>query len=200
MENKQYDVAISFADKQRDIAEAIAQKLQAQNVTVFYDKFEQSALWGKNLRVELAQIYQHKCKFIVILLSQEYFTSYWTAYEMTMIMERFLSDTSNNIILPVRIGDFKQTTSSPITNLGYVHMEGRKIDRIIELLLKKLDRPKRHNSRRRAVQRKKYLEWVALPSRKRYGFMAITNLLAFVVISCIYSKWRHIHTLLKQEM
>lgn len=44
-----YDVAISFAGEQRREAEAIAKCLTDSGVKVFYDKYEQANLWGKDL-------------------------------------------------------------------------------------------------------------------------------------------------------
>ena len=55
-----YDVAISFAGEQRTEAEAIADRLKASDIRVFYDRYEQADLWGKNLYEHLSDIYQKK--------------------------------------------------------------------------------------------------------------------------------------------
>ena len=44
-----YDVAISFAGPDRALAEELARYLASRGVRVFYDRYEEAALWGKNL-------------------------------------------------------------------------------------------------------------------------------------------------------
>ena len=50
---KKYKVALSFAGEDRDYVEKVASQLVAEGVTVFYDKFEEATLWGKNLFTHL---------------------------------------------------------------------------------------------------------------------------------------------------
>jgi len=49
MADFQYDVAISFAGEQRTEAEAISECFKKAGIRVFYDRYEQANLWGKNL-------------------------------------------------------------------------------------------------------------------------------------------------------
>jgi len=42
-----YDVAISFAGPDRALAEELARYLASWGVRVFYDRYEEAALWGK---------------------------------------------------------------------------------------------------------------------------------------------------------
>ncbi len=44
-----YDIAISFAGEDREVAASIAEKLKSQGIKVFYDSYEKATLWGKNL-------------------------------------------------------------------------------------------------------------------------------------------------------
>src|SRR5262249_8912654 len=44
-----FDVAISFAGTERELAEKLAEILRAAGITVFYDNFYPEHLWGKNL-------------------------------------------------------------------------------------------------------------------------------------------------------
>jgi hypothetical protein len=46
-----YDIALSFAGEDRDYVEEVANSLNENVVRVFYDKFEQVDLWGKDLVV-----------------------------------------------------------------------------------------------------------------------------------------------------
>ena len=49
-----YHVALSFAGEDRTYVEKVALQLQAEGVDVFYDKFEEADLWGKDLYTHLS--------------------------------------------------------------------------------------------------------------------------------------------------
>ena len=51
-----YDVALSFAGEDRAYVEEVAQTLRTLGVSVFYDKFEEAELWGKDLKSHLHDI------------------------------------------------------------------------------------------------------------------------------------------------
>lgn len=46
---KKFHVALSFVGEDRVYVDAVAKALQAEGVDVFYDKFEEVDLWGKDL-------------------------------------------------------------------------------------------------------------------------------------------------------
>lgn len=54
---RQYDAVISFAGEDRDYAERLAALLKREGFKVFYDKYEEADLWGKNLYDHLTEIY-----------------------------------------------------------------------------------------------------------------------------------------------
>jgi hypothetical protein len=51
-----YDVCFSFAGEDREYVEKVAANLIALGVRVFYDRYEQAVLWGKDLYVHLADV------------------------------------------------------------------------------------------------------------------------------------------------
>jgi hypothetical protein len=51
-----YDVALSFAGEDRQIAARLAKLLKGRDISVFYDKYEQANLWGKDLYEHLADV------------------------------------------------------------------------------------------------------------------------------------------------
>ena len=53
-----YDVVISFAGEDREIAAAIASNLVIRGINVFYDEYEQANLWGKDLYVHLTKVFE----------------------------------------------------------------------------------------------------------------------------------------------
>jgi hypothetical protein len=100
METFAYDIAISFAGEQRPEAEAIANCLKAAGVKAFYDEYEQSTLWGKDLYEHLADVYQHKARYCLILISADYAAKVWTTHERRNAQARVLAQKSRSNLAP----------------------------------------------------------------------------------------------------
>jgi hypothetical protein len=100
----EYDIALSFAGEHRDIAEGIAQELKKRGISLFYDNFEQSKLWGKRLSKHFQEIYGQKTRFVVVLISKEYPIKDWTDFEFTIAREE-AKNRKSEFILPIRIDD-----------------------------------------------------------------------------------------------
>lgn len=49
MKSYDYDVAISVAGEDRAAAEKLIFELVSRKIRIFYDKMDESALWGKDL-------------------------------------------------------------------------------------------------------------------------------------------------------
>jgi hypothetical protein len=67
-----YDVVISFAGEDRNIADALASGLVTKGINVFYDEYERANLWGKDLYVHLTKIYRDESKCCLMLISENY--------------------------------------------------------------------------------------------------------------------------------
>jgi hypothetical protein len=59
---EEYEVALSFAGEDRSFVEKIAIGLRRRRVKVFYDQFEKSKLWGKDLFQHLYEVYSSKSR------------------------------------------------------------------------------------------------------------------------------------------
>ncbi|WP_407121155.1 TIR domain-containing protein [Bradyrhizobium sp. STM 3561] len=131
-----FDVAISFAGTERNLAEQLAEKLRAAGIAVFYDNFYAEHLWGKNLTAFLDEIYGKKAKFCVVFVSKEYRDRKWTIHELRSAQAKALEQKGDEYILPVRVDD------TPLdglpSNVGYVDV-AIGIDRIAEMLIAKLN-------------------------------------------------------------
>ncbi len=69
-----YDVAISFADEDRNAALALALALELKGCkSVFYYPEQRLATWGRSLKDKLNRIYRLEAKYAVVLLSEHYF-------------------------------------------------------------------------------------------------------------------------------
>jgi hypothetical protein len=131
-----YDVALSFAGEQRTEVELVASGLRAANLNVFYDDFEKSNLWGKDLYVHLSDVYQNQARYCIIFASKEYQQKTWTNHERQSAQARALSEKGNEYILPVRFDD-TDIPGLPGT-IGYLdfHREGAR--GICEAFLQKI--------------------------------------------------------------
>lgn len=69
---KKYDVALSFAGEDRDYVEAVAIALRNNGLRVFYDKFEEADLIGRNLVDHLSDVYQRRARLCILFVSKAY--------------------------------------------------------------------------------------------------------------------------------
>jgi hypothetical protein len=134
-DDKKYDIAISFAGEDREIAESIATKLSENKVSVFYDNFEKAELWGKNLYDYLSSIYSDKSKYCIMLLSKHYEIKSWTNLERKSAQARAFRE-NREYILPIRIDDTKITGIQE--TVGYIDIKSHSIEEIVELVMNKL--------------------------------------------------------------
>jgi hypothetical protein len=130
-----YNVALSFAGEDREYAEKLAELLSEQGLRVFYDKYEQADLWGKDLYQHFQSIYRDMASYCVIFLSQAYAQKLWTRHELKEAQARAFRE-QKEYILPVRIDDTEIPGISE--TVGYIDLRSTTIQKIAELLLKKL--------------------------------------------------------------
>jgi hypothetical protein len=79
--NPKYDAVLSFAGEDRQIAARLAKLLRGRDISVFYDKYEQANLWGKDLYEHLADVYSNQAHFCIMLVSANYAKKAWTTHE-----------------------------------------------------------------------------------------------------------------------
>ena len=78
-----YDLAISFAGEQRELARALAERLDASGYSIFFDEFHEAELWGRDLTVALADVYATEARWCLVLVSRDYLRKPWTNLEST---------------------------------------------------------------------------------------------------------------------
>lgn len=133
-----YDVVISFAGQQRAEAKAIASCLRKSGAKVFYDDYEKANLWGRNLYDHLADIYQNKGRYCLMLVSADYAAKAWPNHERQNAQARALVD-KTGYILPVRF-DNTVVPGLPLT-ISYVRFQDEGAEGICQLLLERLGQP-----------------------------------------------------------
>jgi len=132
--NYEYDVALSFAGEDRKYVKEVAQYLNDANVKVFFDEFEQSNLWGKNLYDYLQDIYTKKAKYTMMFISESYRKKAWTNHERESAQARAFKE-SKEYILPIKFDN----TEIPGMNstVGYLDANNFSPKKIVELFLSK---------------------------------------------------------------
>lgn len=130
-----YDVAISFAGEDRLLAEKIASGLVTRGINVFYDKYEESNLWGKDLYVHLTQIYRDDSKYCLMLISKFYVTKQWTSHERKAAQARAFTE-NKEYILPLKLDD--TSIDGVLDTVGSIDARKRTPEQIVELVLVKV--------------------------------------------------------------
>ncbi|TNE69102.1 TIR domain-containing protein [bacterium] len=92
-----YDFALSFAGENRNLASSINDLLLEEEISVFYDKNEQSRILAENVEEYLAPIYKSEAFFVIVLLSKDYPKKIWTKFESDNFKDRF----GTNSIIPI---------------------------------------------------------------------------------------------------
>lgn len=138
-----YDVALSFAGEDRAYVEVVARILKEKGIRVFYDKYEEAALWGKNLYTHLSDVYGTQAIYTVAFLSAHYARKVWTSHERQSAQARAFEE-NREYLLPARFDD----TPIPgiLNTIGYIDLRSKTPEQLSELVVAKLstyfaDRP-----------------------------------------------------------
>lgn len=136
MASDKYHVAFSFAGEDRKFVEDTALLLRAQGVDVFYDKFEEATLWGKDLYEHLSDVYQNKAIFTVMFISEYYEKKVWATHERKSAQARALTQ-NQEYILPAFFGA-RMEVPGLLKTTGYISLKGKTPTKLAELIIEKL--------------------------------------------------------------
>ena len=100
----EYDVALSFAGEDRALVSTLVAALEGRGVEVFYDFNEVARLWGKDLEIELAEIYAREARYMVLCLSPSYPVKDWTRFELE-IGQRASTKRPTEYLLPLHLAN-----------------------------------------------------------------------------------------------
>ena len=139
MNSRIYDIAFSFAGEDREIVDYLAKNLVKNDVSVFYDRYEQADLWGKDLYQHLSFIYKDTAKYCVIIISENYIKKLWTKHELKQTQARAFME-SEEYILPLKLDDSELPSVNP--TIGFLDLRRIPLSEVINLILIKLNREK----------------------------------------------------------
>jgi hypothetical protein len=130
-----YDVCLSFAGEDRAYVDRVASALRARDVRVFYDKYEEAELWGRDLYQHLDDVYRNRASYCVIFVSAAYAAKLWTKRELASAQARALRENSE-YVLPARLDDTDIPGLTP--TIGYVDVRLKSPDELAELIARKV--------------------------------------------------------------
>jgi len=130
-----YDVCLSFAGDDRRYVQAVAEKLRKTGVRVFYDRYEQVELWGKDLYAHLSDIYSTAARFCVLFVSASYARRVWTNHERAAAQERAIKE-HGEYVLPAR---FDGTRIPGLRRtIGYIDLKKITPAKLAKMIVEKL--------------------------------------------------------------
>src|SRR5713226_9264451 len=101
---KQDDVALSFAGEDRAYVEAVAMALRQKGLKVFYDRFEEADLIGRNLVDHLSEVYSSKARLCILFISAAYARKPYPKMERQAAQSTALFS-EEPYIIPVRLDE-----------------------------------------------------------------------------------------------
>lgn len=136
LENYDYDVCLSYAGEQRPYVSRVAKILRDRGARVFYDDYEKTAMWGKNLYDHLSYIYGKSAQYCLLFTSKSYASKVWTNHERQSAQARALLENSE-YILPVRFDD----TEIPGLNstIAYVNATNTTPEELADMVWDKIE-------------------------------------------------------------
>ena len=132
-----YDVTLSFAGEDREYVEKLAQILKDNGIKVFYDKFEEVDLWGKDLGIHFDYIYRKSAKYCIPFISAHYKQKIWANHEIRTAISRAIQS-NEEYILPVRFDNTEIDGIRP--TIGYINLQDIPPLKLAELIIKKLEK------------------------------------------------------------
>jgi hypothetical protein len=130
-----YDVAISYAGEDRQIAEAIAKCLRRKRKKIFYDKYYEPELWGKDLFGHLTDVYSKRARFCLMIISKNYALKQWTNTEREAAQSRAYRQNAE-YILPLLLDETQIPGLPPTT--AYVRIQDHSVEEVCEMLVMKI--------------------------------------------------------------
>lgn len=134
----EYDVALSYASEDRGYVEQVAGVLKRSEVRVFYDKYEEAAIWGKDLHEYLDAVFRQRARYCVIFISASYAEKVWTSEERRSAFARAVED-SSDYVLPARFDDTEIPGLRP--TVAYIDLRRKTPEELAQLIETKLSGP-----------------------------------------------------------
>ena len=97
----EYDIALSFAGENRELARFIAEQLEILDAHVFYDEYFETNFLGKTWSEQFKRIFSEDSKLVVCLLDKNHKDKIWPSFER----ECFQPRVSEEAVIPIFLDD-----------------------------------------------------------------------------------------------
>lgn len=131
----EFDIALSFAGEDREYVDQVAHILKNKGISLFYDKFEEANLWGKNLYDYLSDIYRNKALYTIMFISENYNKKLWANHERQSMQSRAFQE-NQEYILPAKFDETEIPGLLP--TIGYIPLKDKSPEDFSEIICKKL--------------------------------------------------------------
>lgn len=132
----EFDVAISFAGADRQVASDISTVLSKAGYRVFYDLDQQHRLLGEDLTEYLYDMYFRRSRYAIVVVSAEFLRSKWAGnWEWRAVLARLQSQ-REAYVLPYLLDEVLPPGLSP--SIGYVSVEQRRPVEFADIVVRKL--------------------------------------------------------------
>jgi len=134
-EEDKYEVVLSFAGEERYYVEKVAEYLKKNDIRVFYDKYEEVDLWGKDLAEHLDTVYRGSARYCVMFISKNYADKAYPTHERRSALAKAIEE-KKEYILPVRFDNTEIPGLRP--TIRYVDLSTKTPEQLGEMILQKL--------------------------------------------------------------
>jgi hypothetical protein len=139
--SKRFSIALSFPGEYRTFVENVASNLAATFTKdrLLYDKYLEAEFARLDLDTYLPNLYRNESELVVIFLCQEYKNKHWCNLEWRFIKQLIATIDQDRIML-LSFGEPGDLTGIGILpGDGYINIDSRQPDEIIELILQRHD-------------------------------------------------------------
>lgn len=134
-----FDVSLSFAGQDRQIVQEVARNLITLGFLVFYDRYFEVEMIGKDLITYLRSIYSERSRYCAIFISKSYSGNRWpNLVERQAILER-ATRADDDYLLPVALDD--SWIDGLPKSICYLDAVNRSAAEIAEIISRKIGPP-----------------------------------------------------------
>jgi hypothetical protein len=94
-----YDVALSYASRDKPVAENLARQLRGLNISTFFDQELQHDLWGIDLARALPSVYDREARVTLLLVSNDYVSRRWPLVEARAAIAKSVREGWDSVLL-----------------------------------------------------------------------------------------------------
>lgn len=148
-----YDVALSFAEENKDIAESIAVQLKERGLKSYFYKFENAENWGGNLFNILIDRYKESSKLALVLISKDYVRKRWANIERQLI-QTVIRNGDDGYLLPLSLDGTKLEGLTDNTLYQKWKNNPEEIADMLEIKLKSIKKKEKKKEKKRKKKEK----------------------------------------------